>query len=126
MAVANQVTSNMETILEPYLALITALKLEVDGMKQNVNATQQYTPRTALGEITNHQTSSEKPVWKIPDAKNADFKTQVDANLIQGYCTVTKEDTPSPTAGLVVSLEASNIIPKHAKVRKMGIKKRPR
>ena len=85
IAVANQVTSNMETILEPYLVLITALKSEVDGMKDKVNATQQYTPRTALGDITNHYTPSDKPVWKIPDPKIANVKTPVNATLIQGY-----------------------------------------
>ena len=65
--------------------MITALKSEVDGIKEKVNATQQYTPRTALGDITNHDTPSDKPVWKIPDSKIADVKTPVDATLIQGY-----------------------------------------
>ena len=72
----------MTAILEPYLAMITDLKTEIDHMKENVgpapvNATQQYTPRQPLSSITN-RSSRDKPVWKIPNSAKSN-------DLIQGY-----------------------------------------
>jgi hypothetical protein len=87
IAVANQVSSNVENMLQPYLSMITALKEEVEGMKERVNATQQHTPRGTLGDITNRDTSTtgDKPIWKIPDTKEVETKVPVDKSLIQGY-----------------------------------------